>query len=787
MAIDNTLLEEQPNKKQKVETNSDSDPDGLFDDDDDDDDDDEGEEGSDPDGLFDDEEPDDEEDEFEMYFPKISSPTKSKSMLSSKFIASVDNECTPIIHYSADWCFLRWYFGSSQVLIMEAKLTDGVNIDFTIHQNQKSYQLVAVKCVDKANDIFRFKTKWLKAYYVQHQSPQTLKAELEQLANFEKLPPKKTVSRLELLVSPAKSIKSGPAQFVLPSTKFELIDENQNEGCGFIPQTILDELGLTSFSYIQVRLIGPDLGVFKGMLEVKPGIKKIQLPPSMHKVGKSTKKTKKTCKLYRSMYLIVIGLFPSVSSFAMSKAINPNSLRAPTKSDIKDLKGPQVMIQRILQDSGVSPDIIEDYVRKCATSFDEHSHHNMVGVADPTGGQIPKGCIFVAGFGVLDGSSPPDRVQDVFVSRTPATEPKDGQVLPRLESKPAGMSVSNWNFLRDLPFGAIVFGRSEENQIPIPNLIANGDLDGDSYFVMWDREVLSHINVPSSEVEVPDEVVDDPNIGRWFHEWEGSKSTQWKVERQLSKSAYEASSLDGHKKIYKEISKEDLNNKHDLVVAVMGHEGKGAYTRVKLRFESGSEKSYYLTEKRDEIPNLLHNYASENQLLGENGWKGIDALLEDDNTIVEVLAHKHTSNLVELKVLYEHGESQWLKSIDLEPEELEMDDPLLIYCENLDLLKLREFAWIRKNESRAKKMWFKNTQELLADANRHRAYDRLTKKLHLLFEKSHKENGPSDQDTIALGRAYKLSNDLFKHGGKVAVPLHFVKKIPKNLHAYISY
>ena len=38
---------------------------------------------------------------------------------------------------------------------------------------------------------------------------------------------------------------------------------------------------------MQVRVIGPRVGVGKGMLMRKPGISKIQLPPSMLKVAPS--------------------------------------------------------------------------------------------------------------------------------------------------------------------------------------------------------------------------------------------------------------------------------------------------------------------------------------------------------------------------------------------------------------------------------------------------------------------------------------------------------------------
>lgn len=79
----------------------------------------------------------------------------------------------------------------------------------------------------------------------------------------------------------------------LDASQFEKIEERGNVGCGYIPDAHMDSiLGCTAKSKrviaIQVRIFSSKLGIFKGMLFRRPLITKIQLPPSMQKVGPST-------------------------------------------------------------------------------------------------------------------------------------------------------------------------------------------------------------------------------------------------------------------------------------------------------------------------------------------------------------------------------------------------------------------------------------------------------------------------------------------------------------------
>eukprot|EP00970_Alexandrium_tamarense_P002641 scaffold370_cov192-Alexandrium_tamarense.AAC.2 len=88
-------------------------------------------------------------------------------------------------------------------------------------------------------------------------------------------------------------------------------------------------------------------------------------------------------------------------------------------------------------------------------------------------------------------------------------------------SQPDGMRKDHWDMLCSYRFGTIIFGTPENNQTPMPNLIADGDLDGDRksfemlfslhsnertnelniyllrppqvYFVLWEPTILDHL------------------------------------------------------------------------------------------------------------------------------------------------------------------------------------------------------------------------------------------------------------------------------------------------------
>ena len=268
---------------------------------------------------------------------------------------------------------------------------------------------------------------------------------------------------------------------------FEEIPEQCNEGCGFIPKEILTRLlgshvrGKQTMA-IQVRLFAPKLGIFKGMLVEKYGITKIQLPPSMMKVGPS-----QSCTVLETIVLLVKSIFPSKTTAQVSHVLNLNWAEPSLKSFQPDqtLKL-STMITDLWQSQGVPSALIQSY-KKSLTHMKEVHHSFLVGVADPTG-SIPEGYIFVPGMGVKQCV-----LENLFVTRCPCMVQEDGRLLPVLNSKPMKMNQADWNFLNSFSFGVIIFGNSCPGFQALPSVVADGDLDGDLYFVCWHEAIVKSV------------------------------------------------------------------------------------------------------------------------------------------------------------------------------------------------------------------------------------------------------------------------------------------------------
>ena len=81
----------------------------------------------------------------------------------------------------------------------------------------------------------------------------------------------------------------------------------------------------------------------------------------------------------------------------------------------------------------------------------------------------------------------------VLCSRSPAMVPEDFKILSVLGEKPEDMSDGEWDLLCSYKFGTIIFGTPRTSSTPLPCIIADGDLDGDLYFICWDEKILSHL------------------------------------------------------------------------------------------------------------------------------------------------------------------------------------------------------------------------------------------------------------------------------------------------------
>ncbi|KAL3779195.1 hypothetical protein ACHAWO_008101 [Cyclotella atomus] len=160
------------------------------------------------------------------------------------------------------------------------------------------------------------------------------------------------------------------------------------------------------------------------------------------------------------------------------------------------------MYRRILIGLGLAPQLCTDYVRQ-SKKTDGLMHTHLMGVADPTG-CIPFGKVFIPGYwktssGDRDLFGACLSYGKVLVSRSPCVEPTDMKLIQVLQSKPSEMTEGMWGMLCSYEFGTIIFGLPKcSNDTPVPNMIADGDLDGDTYFVLWDDDILGNMLNPNT-------------------------------------------------------------------------------------------------------------------------------------------------------------------------------------------------------------------------------------------------------------------------------------------------
>ena len=367
-----------------------------------------------------------------------------------------------------------------------------------IDNNDTAYELVTVKVVqDTQKGGFNYKPKALKLVYSQENGhniePFSIKDELEKIADFASLDTRKVVSRLELLQSPAFRFpmntrnESREAIFYLEKNMFCEIQDNGHEGCGFIDEDFLKELlgggklGENTIC-IQIRIFAPELGIFKGMLMKKRGITqgKIQLPQSMKKVGASKHVSE---RMKAVLTICQGGIDPSKYNSYLERTILDSELSSPHDLKSFQFKHLSPMITRLFRALSVSESTVNDYVQRRKNKSHNVTDTFLRGVSDPTA-SLPNGHVFVTG---LKGK---DIGHEIFVTRSPCLKWDDGKLLKIITAKPEDMSSDEYEWLQAMPFGVIIFALPSKGMKPITQTIAGGDLDGDRYFVCWDKKVL---------------------------------------------------------------------------------------------------------------------------------------------------------------------------------------------------------------------------------------------------------------------------------------------------------
>ena len=288
-----------------------------------------------------------------------------------------------------------------------------------------------------------------------------------------------------------------------------MIEDVGTVGCGFIQDKYLEDLlGNNAQAKralgIQIRIFVPTKGVFKGMLMRKRNIgEPIQLNISLRKVAPS-----RSDDASNDGYIVIKNVFPSSDNFFIGRKFSsPQDLHKKRLKPITDLKGFKVKLAsresckiskmhvRLLKGLGVSAPSLNRYCREYKENPEKLCHTHLVGMADPTN-KLPPNSIFVTGMNGFE-------LDELFVTRSPCLEAKDGRVIKVVRTKPDEMANDDWDFLQSLTFGALIFGDPRPGHRPLPELIAGGDLDGDLYFVFWDEAILFEIRrIPIGDDEL---------------------------------------------------------------------------------------------------------------------------------------------------------------------------------------------------------------------------------------------------------------------------------------------
>jgi hypothetical protein len=309
--------------------------------------------------------------------------------------------------------------------------------------------------------------------------PLDLQAYLDKLAAFGFPSPKKAASRLELLCSTArKSTRKGQDFLILDnvtSNDFEMIQEAANEGRGFCPPHFVRNwlgnhaVGRRTFA-LQVRIFASNLGIARGVLMIRPDINKIQLRPSMLKVGLSLSRSDQGSLSDRAVVLVTSnGVYPFPAHLFTARI--PYGDTDPPKSYTSNKLS--TMMVSLLESLRVPRPLVHAYGEEFREERGKKlKHTSLIGLVNPTFG-IPSGHVFVTG--ILDNN---EFGCQEFVTRFPCTEVSDVTTWRLVREKAGEMTSSDWQYLQDLKFWEIIFGSPLPGQLPMPKIFADGALDG---------------------------------------------------------------------------------------------------------------------------------------------------------------------------------------------------------------------------------------------------------------------------------------------------------------------
>lgn len=385
----------------------------------------------------------------------------------------------------------------------------------------KEYDLYFADVGEDTSGFSRFKKKKVTAYYVYSDN---LREHEELLADFGSLPPHKVWARRKLLFSPATKLGDKYAIKAINANDLTMVDDLGTAGCGFISEPYLENLlgnnkAAKNALGVQVRIFVPTKGIFKGVLIRKRNLQEpIQLNDSLQKVGPSRKSNASD-----TGWIVITRTFPSTGNHTFSRVFKNKEEHQKLKplpklvSFGRELQKEQSfkispMYQTVMESLGVSASTLQQYINDYKKNPEKIQHTHLVGMADPTN-QLPPNTVFITGIKGFE-------IDEIFVTRSPCMERKDGRVVRVVATKPGRMNIDYWDWLQNLSFGAMIYANPAPGDRPLPELIADGDLDGDLYFVCWNRILLTQMNpIPFHNDELVAELETEAKSKKYDPEW----------------------------------------------------------------------------------------------------------------------------------------------------------------------------------------------------------------------------------------------------------------------------
>ncbi len=377
-------------------------------------------------------------------------------------------------------------------------------------------------------------------------------------------------------------------------------------------------------------------------------------------------------------------------------------------------------------------------------------------MADPTS-SLPANSVFITGMkGKIIRS-------DVFVTRHPCPLKTDGILFLHVNAKPNDMSQDKWDYLRSLPFGALIFGPSDDAILSLPEQTAEGDLDGDLYHAFWDEVIIDCLldvklhsllqnQLDNTQGEARDQNHAEFDLGR----------NEEVIEIEEGREVYP----NQYKKVLLRNENGETIEKY-VVEKITNHRGKGRNIEIEFLWESGKRTWERLREHIENNHEIILEYAREKRLLGQPGWKSAEIRkYVREVEIMKIVSHKKTRLGLEFEVMWEDEEVTTIpeKELVVKDDINDHDNILLFeYAIEKGIMK----AWTKSYRDEYGEYWFQRAVNIAKSPVKMYNDHRFVSLMWSLMNKERKEGNM--QNAELFGLAYKQAIDLPKHGGKVAL------------------